>query len=391
MKKGQGAINAAVLVAIIAGLIILYILFLPGEERRAIIGENDTSSSSNVNDEEENILLFDEEIKLEFMTDKTIDHEIDPINLYTRTEGIKLKEINSLYVRKGWFDKKTREVTFNTEEPENADNILLAFNVKKSKGRLVIELNGNEVFNNEILTLDEPIKLPKEYLNEKNTLLVYTSGVGVKFWSTNEYILENLQITGDITDVSTRQSKNLFFITDEEKSSLDEATLRFSAECDPTEVGILDVLINNQNIYSSVPDCGSLTIRDFSTSYLLSGENSLIFRTGKGRYLIDQINVKTKLKESPAYVNYFTLTGEQINDIEDGNKNVNLTLEFIDDEEDKEARIIINGATLYMRRIKDIEFSKVINSYVEEGSNSLKIVPVVSIDIKKLRVELVED
>ena len=173
MKKGQGAINAAVLVAIIAGLIILYILFLPGEERRAIIGENDTSSSSNVNDEEENILLFDEEIKLEFMTDKTIDHEIDPINLYTRTEGIKLKEINSLYVRKGWFDKKTREVTFNTEEPENADNILLAFNVKKSKGRLVIELNGNEVFNNEILTLDEPIKLPKEYLTEKNTLLVY--------------------------------------------------------------------------------------------------------------------------------------------------------------------------------------------------------------------------
>ena len=41
MKKAQGGLNAAVLVAVIAGLIILYILFLPESEREQLL-ENKT-------------------------------------------------------------------------------------------------------------------------------------------------------------------------------------------------------------------------------------------------------------------------------------------------------------------------------------------------------------
>src|SRR3989344_4779124 len=52
-RSAQGGMNAAVLVAIIAGLIILYIVFLPGSEREKLVqnqqnGETTTETPSNV-------------------------------------------------------------------------------------------------------------------------------------------------------------------------------------------------------------------------------------------------------------------------------------------------------------------------------------------------------
>jgi len=37
MKKAQGGLNAAILVAIIAAVIIIYILFLPTEDRKDLL------------------------------------------------------------------------------------------------------------------------------------------------------------------------------------------------------------------------------------------------------------------------------------------------------------------------------------------------------------------
>ena len=54
LRSGQGGINAAILVAIIAGLIILYIIFLPTSERQNIIGNEKTKATGA---EEPNVLL----------------------------------------------------------------------------------------------------------------------------------------------------------------------------------------------------------------------------------------------------------------------------------------------------------------------------------------------
>jgi len=51
LRKAQGGTNAAILVAVIAGLIILYILFLPEAERRAILEDGPGDSSSNGDDD----------------------------------------------------------------------------------------------------------------------------------------------------------------------------------------------------------------------------------------------------------------------------------------------------------------------------------------------------
>lgn len=384
----KGQVNAAVLVAIIAGLIILYIIFLPGEERREILGEEEADTSTTT--AEEDILLSEHVGRLEKPRGGIVEHSIDPVNLYTKKEDKVLKSLSSVYVRNGWFDKKTSTLTFKLDAPSNTANALLSFNVKKHKGRIIIRLNDNEIYNNEIKTINvEPIILPNEYLREDNTIEISVSGVGIRFWRTNEYILENVKVTASVTDISARRSENIFIVAESEKQNLDEVKLKFSAECTPTEAGILNVLINNQNIFSSVPDCGSLTVREFSPFYLSAGENRLTFRIERGRYLIDQIKIRTELKETPSYVEYFELDEDQYDDVLDDRKDVNLTIEFVDDEELKEADIILNGRKIRLRTYERL-WSKNIDSYVREGTNALKITPETTLDIVELKVELID-
>ena len=387
--RGQGAVNAAVLVALIAGLIILYILFLPAEEQERFL-ENKTKAEREAEDEEK-ILLDEGPLHLEFLSKQDNDHYIDPVNLYTRVEANILKQVNTISARSAWFDKQTGNFTFRVGELELTDQVLLSFNAPVREGRLLIRLNGVEVYNKELTSVTvPPIKLPKDALAIDNTLTFSVSGVGFQFWSTNEYTLENIKVTADITDTTTQASRNIFFLTDSEYNALDKTTLRFNSECEPTQVGVMDVIINNKNIHSAIPDCGSVTRVEFSPFYLASGENVLIFRSDRGRYIIDQINVKTELKESPSYLNFFEVSNEQFKDVQNDRADVNLTFTFVDGIEEKEAEIIINGRRTYLPRTEDLAYEKNINIYLEEGSNSIKIVPKITMDIRNLKIEFVE-
>ena len=175
-----------------------------------------------------------------------------------------------------------------------------------------------------------------------------------------------------------------------ERKKLKSSKLKFFPDCEVRKVSKIDVLINNYNVFSSIPDCGMLQTVEFSPFTLIEGENKLEFKTDKGQYLIDRIVVKTELKEAPSYVQYFELSENQMGRIEDNEMDLNLTLVFVDKETEKEADIIINGKKSYMPLTKEISFSKKINEYVEEGTNSLKIIPKKTIDLKDLKVELIE-
>ena len=200
--------------------------------------------------------------------------------------------------------------------------------------------------------------------------------------------MENVKVTASVTDVSARRSENIFIVAESEKQNLDKVKLKFSAECTPTDVGILNVLINNQNIYSTIPDCGSFTVREFSPFYLNAGENKLTFRTEKGMYLIDQIKIRAELREIPSYVEYFELDEDEYEDVEDNRKDVNLTIEFVD-EGLKEADIIINGRKTRLRTYERF-WSKNIDRYVREGTNALKITPDTTLNIIRVDIELTD-
>ena len=387
--KGQAAAtSAATLIAVIAGLIILYLLVLPPAEREKILADNLTEEGKEEGIvKETKTLLSINPGRLDYLAQKDVEHIIPSVNLNIISEAKVLKEVNSMYVKRSLFSENKGNITFSIDDVTGVENVLLNFIATQREGRLTIKLNGNVIFNNEITSINiEPIKL-KEYLKNFNVLeFTVAAPPATNFWKTNEYLLENIIITADLVRKEGQESKNIFIVSSVEKNNLEKAVLRFLPECVTGLVGPLNVWVNNFNVYSAVPDCGALSppieIPDY---YLVSGENRLIFRTSRGNYLIDQIKIKSELETLVYPVYYFELTDERYKNVQNDKANVTLSLRFVDDVERKRARITVNGHMLSLDQT-EIEFVEEITKWAEKGNNAIKIEPLKTVDIVELEV-----
>ncbi len=90
---------------------------------------------------------------------------------------------------------------------------------------------------------------------------------------------------------------------------------------------------------------------------------------------------------APIY--YFELNQTQIDEIESNELEASLYMRFADDETDKEADIFVNNHAIRLDQT-EIDFEEVIDNYVEEGNNAIKIEPDDILDIVELKVVLEE-
>ncbi len=380
-------INAAVLVAIIAGLIILYILFLPTEERLDLLGENESKSSGGSSSKEGAVLLLEHPGRLD--TVKKIDDRLIPnVYLLETTDAKEIERINPFSVRNGWFDKKDKIVRFRLDDLDNVDDVLLSFSTTKRKGILTIKLNDEVIYEYSPTQINIVVKLEKNKLEGENTLEFSVSSIGIKFWQTNEYAIENIAIVGDITDKSRQESRNIFELTDSEFMNLESATLRFVPYCSGVrDVGTLSVQVNNKNVYSAVPVCDDIIQPIPILGALSAGENKVVFKTTQGSYSIEQIKINLDLKETKTIAYYFELSDEQYDDIVNDDKDINITIEFVDDDENKRADLNINR---HLTTIDQEEpfYNKNINNWVERDNNYIEIRPKTTLNIVDLKVAL---
>ncbi len=389
MRKAQ-AINATILVAVIAGLIILYILFLPEAEREALLENKTVEKTTAGDEEEENVLLREFPGRLDIV-EEIEDKKIPNIFLFEETNAIELERINPFIVRNGVFDKKSKVVSFGIEDLENTDNVILSFKAKNHEGILTIKLNDEIVYENDIeAETVAPIELKRGLLKNSNTFEFSVSSVGLKFWKTNEYSLDDIRVIGDITDRSKQESRNVFTLTGTELFNIEEADLRFIPYCrNVADVGVLDIFINNKEVFSAVPVCEDPYRQPMPLGVLNAGENKVIFRTNKGSYSVEQIKIEFEEKEIKTNVYFFEVNQSQIEEIEDRDKDAILTIEFVDDDKNKKADLNINDR---LRTIDQDEriYTKNINDFIEEGNNFIEIRPRTKLDIVELRVELEE-
>lgn len=388
MKKGQAG-GAAALIAVIGAIIILYILFLPPAEREALLGDNDTDNNNhNGNSEGNNTLLLEHPGRLDVFDQQEIEHTVPSINLFTITRAEILKKVTSIYVKNGWFDKSFKETVFAIDDVENTHNAVLSFLAKKARGRLMVTLNDYEVYNGVITSINAPpIELSDDFLREENTIKFSVSGVGWRFWTTNEYEMEKVEVKADVTDVSAQESRNIFVVTSTERDNAKRAFLKFFAECNVLEVGVLNILLNNHNLFSAVPDCGMRRSFEFSPQFLLSGENRLVFKAEKGHFLIDSILVKTELTELTYPVYYFELNQDQYDDIINDVVDIKLKMRFPDDIVHKQAKVYVNGHLTHLDTYES-SYEKDMEMFVDKGNNAVEVVPTVIIDITTLEVVL---
>ena len=395
MRNAQSGVNAAVLVAIIAGLIILYIIFLPEAERESLLENKSVSktSGSSKSVDDEDILLREFPGRLDDV-EGVIDKTIPNIFLFETTNAKELEKINPLVVRNGLFDKKDRVVSFGIDDVENTDNVILSFMAGKHEGILTIKLNNEIIYENDIETETvAPIKLNKNLLEDSNTLDFSVSSVGFRFWKTNEYSLDDIKIIGDITDKSRQESRNVFTLTATELFNIEKADLRFVPYCkSEAKVGVLDVFVNSREVFSAVPVCEDAYRQPIPLGILDEGENRIVFRTNKGSYSVEQIKVEFVEKEVRTKVYFFEVNESVINKIKNGDKDVILTIEFVDDEKDKRADLNINDRLSTIDTEKKA-FTKTLNDgndpdFIEEGNNFIEIRPRTKLDIVEIRVEL---
>jgi len=385
-KNAQSGLNAAILVAIIAGLIILYMIFLPTSEREKLI-EN---KAKNTGEDQQSGALLKASPGL-LSTSKGLEDEkpIPNIFLVETTNAKELEKINPFIVRNGVFDKSAKSIDFELDDHENVDNVVLTFTAKKKQGVLTIKLNGATVFENDLASdVVEPIKLDKKLLGNKNSLEFSVSSVGFRFWTTNEYSLENVKIVGDITDTSKQESANVFVLSDSEHSSLDKATLKFIPYCsNVNELGTLQIFINNKKLFSNVPICDNAYKQSIPKSILNEGENNIVFKTSKGSYSVEQIKIALEFKEPTVKTYYFELNGDSFSKVKSGDQDVILTIKFTDDKSMKRLNLNVNNHIESVETDKAV-FTKKISNKVSEGNNFVRLEPTEDVEVAELRAEL---
>lgn len=367
--------SASALIALIAFLIVIYIILLPPDVREELLNGNDSGNGNGSNTNDLARILVEENTgTLQKLSYDSFDHNIASINLYTTTSASKLYEHDSILVRNSMFDTTSKTLEFELNDLDNVDNAVLSFVNKKNDGVLTIKLNGKELVSGELQTYPNPIKLDKRNLNENNVLEFSVDGVGWQFWRSNEYLIENIMITADTTDTSKQGSFSTFTVTEEEFENLKSVNLKFFPDCRIADVGKLDIMLNNQKIYSSVPDCGTLNKLELDPNFLIMGSDTLEFSADMGYYLIDQITLNTKLKEPTYPLYYFEINDDDMDEINNNNLLVNMTFRFADDSELKSATIYINGHRLSLNT-RDSNYDRDITQYIERGNNALKIEP----------------
>jgi len=390
-KLAQSASNAGITVILIAVLIIFYILFLSPQDRAELLGEPyPGGGGAGVVPQGVKAVLFSQSPgRIYPPSANMVEHTIPSFMVFTVTNANELKRTASLYVKNSAFRDASEEIIFFFDKRTTSD-VKLSFNVKKHSGRLIIWLNQYKVFEGEITEASpKPIALPEEYLQSKNRLLFQVSSPGAAFWRVNEYELENILISGKVTDYSGALSEQHFSIPEAEYENLEKAVLEFLPDCPPREEGLVQILINNRVIYTSYPDCGVKTSIEVSKEFLKPGDNVLVATTNTGSFLIDMPKIITFLKEITQPVFYFNIPDELYDGMYFGEAGLVLTLRFTDTTSVKRGTIDINGYKIYFET-QDVAYQTFIDpEFLTPGPNSLKITPQEPLDVTELRVDVI--
>ncbi len=392
-KRGQGAAGAAILLAIIAAVMIMFILFLPPQERAEILGENYTGSGSGSSIENrpvlENLLTVSPG-KVDYLAQDEIEHPLPVVNIYTRTEGKVIAEKNVIRLKNGVFSEENDEFSFKIADLSNTENVLLDFTPTLVEGRIIVKLNGEKVYDSNPADTPLPISLSKANLKESNLLKFSVSSPGLAFWATNEALLEELKIIADVTDVSAQFSKNIFLVSETERRNMEKGILKFKPDCYFAEVGRLKITVNGQELYNGIPDCDlSIVPIEFSPDILHQGENEILFHTEKGTYILSHVNMVSKLKEVDFPTYYFELSNEQYEQVINEERRLRLTLDFVDSVSSKTGEILFNGH-VHGFDTKEVFETLDLSIDVVRGNNAIKLRPRRTLEIRSLKVDLVK-
>ena len=331
------------MVAIIALMIILYILFLPPEQRADILGGDGgtpiiipgegEAEGEGEGESDEKILLLENPGLLSIQGDDRIHHILPRIKLFEESSGVILDEYNTLTTKRSLFNNQPKLLVLVLEDSKNTKNILIDFNVIKSSGDLVIKFNDEIIYEGysfKFYSLPHfiyegfssqgivgPINVKSSLLKQNNLIEFSVSSPGLKFWKRNEYYLEKIKFVATIADVSHLVTKTKFYVSKDELDSAKKMELKFNPRCDQKKVGALTIEINDNEVYQGSPSCNVGEKFEFSHELIKEGDNNILFSTTKGEYLISHMDLSANVEKREDYAYYFSMDEDYFKEVKE--------------------------------------------------------------------------
>ncbi len=390
-KRGQSAAGAALFLAVVAGLLIMFIVLMPPQERSELLGEGSSGTSGTKTVSASNLLL-NSPGKIDYLAIRDMEHPLPVIQIYTQAQSEVLAEKTLIYARKSLFSQEDSSFKFSLSDLSNTRQVMFNFKVQEVQGRLGVLLNGEKIFSAPVEDgASLTINLPQNSLKENNELVFQASSPGIAFWATNEVSLEEAKVVGEITNLEGQYSKQVFLVSETEKRNLDRVLLKFQPDCKQSEVGRLVVTLNNNEVYSGIPDCDlSLVPIEIAPSLIKEGENSVTFEVDRGRYVLSHVSVDSELKDLDFPTYYFGISHELYNDLQNGTYEVRMKMDFTDEGSSKYGDLLVNGH-FYSFDTKALSLTVNITDDVVQGNNAIKIKPRKTVEVRELRVDLVKN
>src|SRR3989344_1282806 len=360
-KKGQGtsAGNVATLISLIALFLLVYILLLPEADRDKLLGTDqgkDGKDVSGVGD----VLLSEFVGKVEPADKaKRILHEISNVNLFTKEESGLITLSENIKISKGFFSNKDQSVFFRIDNPDDVLKAELYLVVDSGDGDLVVDVNGNEFYRNEINQGQVRIEIPLGYLASANNLRFSVSGFGSNGFSLREVKLSKQE------EVKNRVARRTFSVDAKEKAEMKSAIMRYSVFCDRDEKDALKISLNDNLVYSDVPFCNLKEDSvELGSGSFKASVNNLDFET-EGDYLIEGINIKTFSGDEDLPEYFFSLNDDEFRRVRRGLNEIVASFEFSLKDDRKNFILEINGEEVNVDTTDDT-FLVVLSDFVEQ-------------------------
>ena len=378
--------DAWILVGLIGLMMLFYIMFLPPQEREGLLSDQGGVMGPG-GPIAGGTLLKRTPGRLDALLQPGFEHVVPSFKVVELKNAQVLASLNPFSVSNSWFGDHAYKTTFHIEAPDLVDAPLLVFEAPVRSGVLTIKLNGKMVYAFEPRSSDvPPIMLKKSDLQQDNDIEFSVSGVGLRFWSSNRFDVVNARLLGDVSDLSRQKAQNIFTLSPQEKASLLAATLAFVPECEQARVGILDILVNGNQVYSAIPACNSPFQTEVGLSQLHEGTNELMFKTRQGTYNMKLAKVQTKVRQTGTFIDYFELNQSVFNEVVAGRRRVELQIDFVDDAKPKRATVNVNGHMTFIDQ-REPFYSRAINPWVLPGPrNYIELSPETTLNVPELRI-----
>jgi hypothetical protein len=378
---GFGPGSVAGLIFLIAIFIVLYVLVLPPCDKCQLLKTECPSSCGAEVIREDNVLLYESVGEVSAFGVNENVKSLDDVDLFFDPEPYTKRLATAVYVSSGFFGENDKSLDFKLDNLDNIESASLMLDVVKSKGKLIVELNGYTVFFDKV---DAPtlkiINLPVEYLEENNHIKIYSESPGLAIWAKNYVNINDVVLKLQFNKISAKEDR-YFSISSLEKSELLGSRVEFYIYCEEAgeDFSVFKLFLNDEIVYREFLECkGEDKIIALDRSKIQEGVNQLVFAIDSGRFILSNIRVVNSFINNinPSYD--FEVSREIIS------KDVYLRIEF-ENGDRKEADIIINDNIVRLDTSNEV-FEKKINDYVKEGRNVIEIKPEVDFNIKGLKI-----